>query len=116
MEAKAVAKWIHRGPRKLRRYVDLIRNTPIQQARAILGVRTSPAAAEVLKCLNSAVANAENNHSMDPEDLIVRKARVDQGLKMARMRPRARGRADRYYRTTSHITIVVSDEEQDGEY
>ena len=114
MEATAVAKWIHRSPRKLRRYVDLIRHTSIQQARAILGVQASPAAAEVLKCLNSVVANAENNHDMDPDELTINEARVDQGLKMPRLRPRARGRADRYYRKTSHITIVVSDENKAG--
>ncbi len=111
MEAKAVAKWIHRSPRKLRRYVDLIRNTAVAEARAVLGVQPSPAAAEVLKCLNSAAANAENNHDMNPDELVISYAVVDHGLKMARLRPRARGRADRYYRKTSHITIIVSDED-----
>ena len=111
MEAKAVAKWIHRSPRKLRRYVDLIRNTAVDEARAVLGVQPSPAAAEVLKCLNSAAANAENNHDMNPDELVVSYAVVDHGLKMPRLRPRARGRADRYYRKTSHITIIVSDED-----
>ncbi len=110
MEAKAIAKWIHRSPRKLRRYVDLIRNTAVEEARAVLGVQASPAAADVLKCLNSAVANAENNHDMDPNELVVSYAVVDHGLKTPHLRPRARGRADRYYRKTSHITIVVSDE------
>ena len=111
MEVRAVAKWIHRGPRKLRKYVDLIRNVSIEEAQAILGVQISPAAAEVLKCLNSAVANAENNHGLDPDELVVRHAAVSQGLRMPRLRPRARGRADRYYRKTSHITIVVGDED-----
>lgn len=115
METRAVAKWIHRSPRKLRRYVDLIRNSSIPEARATLGVYSSPAATEVLKCLNSAVANAENNHDMDPEELVISYAVVDHGLKMPRLRPRARGRADRYYRKTSHITIVVSDEVEAGE-
>ncbi len=110
MEVRAVAKWIHRSPRKLRKYVDLIRNVSIAEARAILGVQASPAAAEVLKCLNSAVANAENNHDLEPDELAICQAVVDQGLKMARMRPRARGRGDQYYRKTGHITIVVSDE------
>lgn len=115
MKVRAVAKWIHRGPRKLRKFADLIRSTSVSEARAILGVQASPAAAEVLKCLNSAVANAENNHGLDPDELVIRRVMVDQGLKTARVRPRARGRADRYYRPTSHITMVVSDQDDTDE-
>lgn len=115
MEVRAVAKWIRRSPRKLRRYADLIRNTSVAEGQAILGIQASPAAAEILKCLNSAVANAENNYDLDLDELTVRQAVVDEGRRMPRTRPRARGRADRYYRKTSHITIVVSDEENDSQ-
>ena len=110
MEARAVAKWIHRGPRKTRKFVDLIRGCTADEAQAILGVQASPAAADVLSCLNSAVANGENNHGMDRDEMIVSKAVVDEGLRMRRMRPRARGRADIQRRPTCHITVVVSDE------
>jgi len=110
MEARAVAKWIHRGPRKVRKFVKLIRDCTIDEAQAILEVQASPAAADVLGCLNSAVANGENNHGMDRDEMIVSKAVVDEGLRMRRMRPRARGRADIQRRPTCHITVIVSDE------
>ncbi len=113
MEAHAMAKWIHRGPRKARRYVDLIRGRNVAQAQAILEVQASPAAGNVLSCLNSAVANGENNHGMDADDMFVARAVVDEGPRMRRMRPRARGRADIYTRATCHITVIVSDEIQD---
>jgi large subunit ribosomal protein L22 len=98
------------GPRKVMRYADLIRGKSIEEARAILGVSSSPAAKALALCLNSAVANAENNHDMDTDDLTVRKATVDGGMRMPRLRPRARGRADRYHKRTCHITVVVADE------
>jgi len=109
MEARAVAKWIHRGPRKARKFIELIRGCTADEARAILGVQASPAAADVLSCLNSAVANGENNHGMDPDEMIVVTAVVDEGPRMRRMQPRARGRADIQRRPTCHITVVVSD-------
>ncbi len=110
METRAVTKWVHRGPRKVRKFIDLIRGCTADEARAILGVQSSPAAADVLNCLNSAVANGENNHGMDPDDMIVLTAVVDEGPRMRRLRPRARGRADIQRRPTCHITVVVSDE------
>ena len=113
METRAVAKWIHRGPRKARRFVDLIRGRTVDEAEAILAVQVSPAAGEVLKCLNSAVANGENNHGMDRADMIITRAVADEGPRQRRMRPRARGRADIYIRPTCHITVVVSDENED---
>lgn len=110
MEARAIARWLHRGPRKARRFVDLIRGRDVQSAQAILDVQASPAARDVLRCLKSAVANGENNHGMDPEDMVVSKAVVDEGPRMRRMRPRARGRADTYLKPLCHITIIVSDQ------
>ena len=110
METRAVTKWVHRGPRKVRKFIDLIRGCTADEARAILGVQSSPAAADVLSCLNSAVANGENNHGMDPDDMIVLTAVADEGPRMRRLRPRARGRADIQRRPTCHITVVVSDE------
>ncbi len=110
MEALAVAKWIRRGPRKARRFVDLIRGRSVADAQAILEVQASAAARDVLKCLKSAIANGESVQSMDPEDMFVARAMVDEGPRMRRMRPRARGRADILTKPSCHITIVVRDE------
>ena len=111
MEVKAVAKWVRTGPEKIRRYADLIRGRKLADARAILGVQSSPAAGVLAKTLESAVANAENNHDLDAEDLVVSQTFVDGAFDMPRLRPRARGRADRYYKFTSHVTVVLSDGE-----
>lgn len=109
MEVRAVAKWVRRGPRKVRRYADLIRGKQLAEARAILGVQSSPAADDLRRTLDSAVANAENNHALDPDDLYVSKAYVDGGLTIPRMLPRARGRADRIRKPTCHITVILTD-------
>ncbi len=112
MEAKAVAKYVRCGPRKVRRYAELIRGRSVDEARKILSVQASPAAHALKKCMESAVANAENNYAMDAEELQVAVAAADDGLKMPRIRPRARGRADRYMKRTCHITVVVRDENE----
>lgn len=110
MEVKAVSKWVRTGPRKVRRFVDLIRGKSIQDARAILRVQSSPAAGVVLKTLDSAVANAENNHDLDAEDLTIARTFVDGGFGIPRMLPRARGRADRIRKPTCHVTVVLKDQ------
>jgi large subunit ribosomal protein L22 len=109
MEARAIAKHVRFGPRKVMRYADLVRGKALGTARAVLGVAPSPAARALSQVLESAVANAENNHSMDAADLTVKTIMIDGSLKMPRLKPRARGRADRYVRRTCHITVVVSD-------
>ncbi len=109
MEVRAVAKWVRTGPRKVRRYVDLIRGKGIDEARAILRVQSSPAAGVVLKTLDSAVANAENNHDLDAEDLTIARTFVDGGFSIPRLLPRARGRADRIRKPTCHVTVILSD-------
>jgi large subunit ribosomal protein L22 len=109
MEARAISRYARFGPRKVMLYADLIRGKELPQARALLAVSSSPAAKALLAVLESAVANAENNHNMDAGDLAVKAAMVDGAFKMPRLRPRARGRADRYYKRTCHITVVVSD-------
>ena len=114
MQVRAAVKFLRRGPRKVRRYTELIVGKEIADARAILAVQNSPAARELAKVLNSAVANAENNHDLDADDLWVEKAYVDGGLTLPRMRPRARGRADRIKKRTCHDTVVLTDGE-DGE-
>jgi len=115
MQVKAQAKYLRRGPRKVRRYAQLIVGKDIGQARAILAVHVSPACRELSKVLESAIANAENNLGLDAEDLMVEKAYVDEGLTIPRIKPRARGRADRIRKRTCHVTVVLTDGEESDE-
>jgi len=115
MEVKAQAKYLRRGPRKVRRYARLIVGKEIDQARAILAVQTSPACRELEKVLESAVANAENNYGIEADELTVDKAFVDGGMTIPRMKPRARGRADRIRKRTCHVTVVLTDGADEAE-
>ena len=112
MEARSVARFVRTGPRKVRRYADLIRGRTLAEARGILAVQSSPAATLLEKVLDSAAANAENNFDLDVAALWVRSAHVDDGLTMPRARYRARGRVDRIKKRTCHITVVVSDSDE----
>lgn len=114
MEVKAQAKYLRRGPRKVRRYAELIVGKDVGQARAILAVQVSPACRELEKVLESAVSNAENNHGLEPEELMVRKAFVDGGMTIPRIKPRARGRADRIRKRTCHVTVILTDETEEA--
>ena len=114
MEVKAQAKYLRRGPRKLRRYTRLLVGKSIGQARAILAVQTSPACREIEKVLESAVANAENNFGLEPDELHVERAFVDQGMTIPRIKPRARGRADRIRKRTCHVTVILTDEAEES--
>src|SRR5213079_1740563 len=102
------AKFIRVSPTKVRQVVDLIRWKDIQEARRILTFSPRAARVPVLKVLESAIANAENNFNLDPDELIVSKAYVDEGPTLKRWRPRARGRATRIPKRTCHITVIVS--------
>ncbi|GGA51609.1 50S ribosomal protein L22 [Paenibacillus physcomitrellae] len=109
MEAKAHANMIRIAPRKAQLVVDLIRGKKVGEAIAILR-HTPKAASPILeKLLNSAIANAEHNYSMDVNKLVITQAYVNQGPTMKRFRPRAMGRASRINKRTSHITLVVSE-------
>jgi len=111
MEAKAHHKFARIAPRKVKIVCDLIRGKDTKTARAIL-MQTPKAASELmLKVLNSAVANAENNHDMDPENLYVSETYANPGPILKRIQPRAQGRAFRINKRTSHITIVVAEKE-----
>ncbi len=112
MEVRAVARFIRSGPRKVRRYADLIRGCSLAQARGILAVQSSSAATLLSKVLNSAAANAENNFGLDSEGLSVHTAFVDGALTIPRVRYRARGRVDRIRKRTCHITVVLTDGEE----
>ena len=111
MEAKAHIKYARISPRKVVIVCDLIRGKDTKTAKAIL-MQTPKAAAELmLKLLNSAVSNAENNHNLDPDNLFISETYATPGPVLKRIRPQARGRAYRINKRTSHITIVVAEKE-----
>lgn len=111
MEAKAVARFVRIAPKKVRQVANEIKGKDVNEALQILQF-TPRAAAEVLrKVLHSAVANAENNHDLDRNNLVVAKALVDQGPALKRFRARAQGRAAAIRKRTSHITIIVEEKE-----
>ncbi|MER3537755.1 MAG: 50S ribosomal protein L22 [Thermus sp.] len=109
MEAKAIARYIRISPRKVRLVVDLIRGKSLEEARAILRYLNKRAALPVAKVLESAAANAVNNHDLLEDRLFVKAAYVDEGPALKRVLPRARGRADILKKRTSHITIVLGE-------
>lgn len=106
---RAQARFVRSSPRKSRLVVDHIRGKQIDEARITLTFMARHVAQDVLKVLNSAVANAEHNHDLDADDLTIAIAYVDEGPTIKRFRPRAKGRATPILKRTSHITIVVSD-------
>lgn len=111
MEARANLKYARISPRKVSIVLDLIRNKPVEEAMAILK-HTPKAATEPLeKLLKSAMANAENNHSMDVSRLYVAQCYACPGPILKRIRPRAQGRAFRVLKRTSHVTLVLKEQE-----
>ena len=106
--AKSTARYARVTPQKARRIVDLIRGLPAAEAQTILRFAPQAASEPVGKVLDSAIANAENNHDLDRESLVVTEAFVDEGPTLKRFRPRAQGRAYRIRKRTSHITVVVT--------
>ena len=112
MEARAVVRHIRMSPRKARQVVDLIRNKEVGEALTILQFTPRAASPVVEKLLKSAIANAENNYDMDVDSLYVAECFVDQGPTMKRVRPRARGMADRIRKRTSHITVILREKEE----
>jgi len=105
--AYARATRVNVTPMKARRVVDLIRNKPASDALAVLKFAPQAASGPVAKVLASAIANAENNFSLDPQTLVVSRAYVDEGPTLKRFQPRAQGRAFRINKRTCHITIEV---------
>ncbi len=109
MEARAKLSYARISSRKVKIVIDMIRNKPVAEAMGILK-NTPKAASELLiKLLNSAAANAENNHNMDKNNLYVAEVYANQGPTLKRVRPRAQGRAFRIRKRTSHITIVLKE-------
>ena len=107
-EVKAVAKWVRMSPRKARLVVDHIRGRSVPEARTVLAFTQRAAAREIEKVLHSAVANAEANHNLDGDELVVSSVYVDEGPVLKRWRARARGRAARIHKPTCHITVKLT--------
>jgi large subunit ribosomal protein L22 len=107
--ARAIARYVRMAPRKLRLVIDAIRGKSVKEARGILQFCGKRAAGPLSKVLESAVANAENNHQMDKESLVISTAFVDQGPSFKTHIPRARGRASAVHKFSSHITIEVKE-------
>jgi large subunit ribosomal protein L22 len=105
--SKAIAKFIRISPYKVRQVLDVIRGKSYPEAVGILNNTNKAASPVLLKLLNSAAANAENNKGMDKNTLYVSECFADQGPTLKRIRPRAKGRAYRILKRTSHITIVL---------
>ena len=110
MEAKAIAKGLRIPPRKCRLVVDLVRGKSVSEADTILTNLNKETARLTYKVLTSAVANAENNLGLDKTKLYVKEAYVNEGQTLKRMKFGSRGHVDPIKKRTSHITVVVSDE------
>lgn len=110
MQVSASARRLRISPQKARLVVDLVRGKPVDEALDILAFSPQKAAGLVRKVVESAIANAENNAGADIDELKIATIFVDEGLTMKRIKPRAKGRADRIFKRTSHITVTVTDE------
>ena len=110
-QAKAVLRYARISSRKVNIVNDLIRNKNVGVARGILMNTPKAASALLIKLLDSAVANAENNFGMDADKLYISEIYANEGPTLKRIRPRAQGRAFRIRKRTSHITIVVKEKE-----
>ena len=106
-EAKAVSRMIRVSPQKLNLVAQMIRGKKVASALADLEFSRKRIAKDVRKCLESAIANAENNHDLDVDELVVAEAHVGKALVIKRFSPRGRGRMGRILKPFSHLTIVV---------
>ncbi len=104
----AKSKYIRQSPYKLRLVLNLIRGLPVSEALDILKFTKRKASDEITKVIQSAMANAENNFGLDSNDLYISKAIADEGPTLKRFRPRARGRAGRINKRTSHLIIELA--------
>lgn len=114
MQVQAVAKYIRVQPRKVRIVADEVNGKPAAQSAAVLRYHKSKSAQALRKVLISAMANARENHGVDPENLRIARIMVDEGPRMKRMLPRAMGRGNRILKKTSHITVIVEEFEPAG--
>jgi len=113
MQTRAIAKNVGHPPRKVRRVTDAIKGRRVSEALAILKFLSNMPARDVYKVVASAAANAENNYTMDPDELWVINAIADEAPTIKRFRARPHGRASRINRRSTHITVYVSDDPAD---
>ncbi len=112
MEARAIAKDTGVSPTKVRPLVDMVRGKRVDEALTILKFTPTPTARIVAKVVKSAAANAENNFQMSPSDLKIVNILADKARTLKRYRPRSRGRASPILKRSSHITVIVTEEEK----
>jgi ribosomal protein L22 len=111
---RAQAKYVHTSARKARVVLEHIRGRSVPEARTVLAFSPRAAAKDIDKVLRSAVANAEANHDMTGDELVVKECFADEGPTLKRFQPRARGRASKIMKRTSHITILLAQGEPKG--
>ena len=111
MAVKAVAKNVGMSPKKMRRVLKVVRGQKVDDALRILGFLLTPAAQAVAKVVKSAAYNAENNNMMSQGDLRIVSIHADPGVTLRRFRARSRGRSSRILKRTSHVTVLVDEEE-----
>jgi len=111
MEAKAVAKYVRIGPQKVRTIIDAVKGKPVETGLNILKFMPQKSAGLVEKVLKSAISNADQNENINVDSLVIRNIIVNQGPTLKRFRARARGRGARILKRTSHITVIVAEDE-----
>ena len=109
VEVRSVQRGIRMSAQKVRLVLEVVRGKPAPEALAILKFLPKRAARPVAAAVRSAVANAENNFNMDPDDLVIMRCSADEGRTLKRWRPRARGRVNQILKRSSHITVVVAE-------
>ena len=109
MEVMAKHRYAHISPQKVRLVVDQIRGLSVEQAATVLRFSTKKAAAIVKKVLDSAIANAEHNKGLDVDNLFVSVISVDKSVTLKRIKPRARGRADRFFKRSCNIELTLGE-------
>ncbi len=114
MDIKASAKHVKMSPKKIRLVADLVRGLELGKARDILKFTNKKAVKPILKLIDSAVANAENNYELDKSNLFIKEIMVDEGLTMKRWMPRAYGRATRINKRMSHIRLILGEIKDSG--
>ena len=110
METRAFLKGTRLSPQKANLVASVVRDMSIEQASDFLSFSKKKSARVIKKLLDSALANAENNHNADIDKLRIKSLIVNQGMRLKRIKPRARGRADRITKPTCHIEIILTDE------
>ena len=115
MKVKAVLRHLRIAPRKIRLVADLIRGKKALEAQTLLRFTTKKSATPILKLLNSALSNAKHNFQLEEENLFISQITVDEGPKLKRWQPRARGRVSEIQKKTSHVTLILNEIEKKPE-